>query len=98
MPARAHVVSAWPLSELAIQRLGDVADKIDKLVERVEDISDTNPSPQALANHIKDADALITSPMVSRINAEMLKGASKLKIVATVSVGYDNVDLQACAE
>src|SRR5581483_5260986 len=98
MPARAHVVSAWPLSELAIQRLSEVAGKIDKLVDRVEDISDTNPSAQALAAHIKDADALITSPMVARISAEMIKDASKLKVVATVSVGYDNVDLPACAE
>ncbi|MGH7684703.1 MAG: 2-hydroxyacid dehydrogenase, partial [Vulcanimicrobiaceae bacterium] len=98
MTARAHVISAWPLSELAIQRLGEVADRIDKLVERVEDISDKHPSREDLARRLQDADALITSPMVTRIDADMIRGASRLKIVATVSVGYDNVDLRACVE
>lgn len=98
MTARAHVISAWPLSELAIQRLREVADRIDGLVERVEDISDKHPSHEDLARRLQDADALITSPMVTRIDASMIQGASRLKVVATVSVGYDNVDLRACAE
>lgn len=98
MTARAHVISAWPLSELAIQRLREVADRIDGLVERVEDISDKHPSHEDLTRRLQDADALITSPMVTRIDAKMIQGASRLKVVATVSVGYDNVDLRACAE
>jgi glyoxylate reductase len=98
LTARAHVISAWPLSELAIRRLREVADRIDGLVENVEDISDRHPSREDLARRLQDADALITSPMVTRVDADMIKGASRLKIVATVSVGYDNVDLRACAE
>ena len=98
MNARAHVVSAWPLSELAVRRLEEVADRIDNLIERVEDITDTNPSAAKLKEHLRDADALITSPMITRVNADMIREASRLRVVATVSVGYDNVDLQACSE
>ncbi len=98
LTARAHIVSAWPLSELAIQRLREVADRIDGLVEHVEDITDKNPARDDLARRIQDADALITSPMVTRIDAAMIASARRLRVIATVSVGYDNVDLRACSE
>ena len=41
----------------------------------------------------------IVAPLVDRVDAELLDAAgSALKVVANVAVGYDNVDLGACAE
>lgn len=98
MAGNAKVVCAWPLSDLAENRLKEVAGRVDSLVSEIEEISDKNPSRSSLIEHLHDADALITTPMATRIDGEILKGASKLKVVATVSVGYDNVDLRTCAE
>jgi len=98
MAKKAKVVSAWPLSQLAIDRLKDVADRVDALVSQIEEITDKNPSRSDLGERLRDADALITTPMATRIDGDLLANAAQLKVVATVSVGYDNVDLPACAQ
>lgn len=98
MPGKGKVVCAWPVSELAAQRLKEVVDRIDALVTTIEEISDKNPSRSDFAAHLRDAEALITTPMATRIDGDLLAGATQLKVIATVSVGYDNVDLRACAE
>lgn len=98
MAPDAKVVCAWPLSQLAVERLQEVADRIDTMVDQIEEISDKNPSRADLKARLRDADALITTPMATRIDGEILAQAPRLKVIATVSVGYDNVDLKACAE
>ncbi|MGH7330967.1 MAG: D-glycerate dehydrogenase, partial [Polyangiaceae bacterium] len=91
MSGNARVVATWPLSELAVQRLREVAD-------RIEDISNEKLSSEELAQRLHDADGLIIFPLTTRIDSTVLAGANRLKVVATVAVGYDNVDLRACAE
>jgi glyoxylate reductase len=91
MSGSARIVATWPLSELAVQRLRDVAD-------RIEDLSDENLSSEQLAQKLHDADGLIIFPLTTRIDSTVLSGANRLKVVATVAVGYDNIDLRACAE
>lgn len=98
MASKPKIVSVWPLSELALQRLHELSTNVVNMMTRVEDLTDKNPTQQAVIEQIRDADALITSPMTTRISADVLAGAPLLKVVATVSVGYDNVDLTACAE
>lgn len=49
------------------------------------------PGQDALAEHLRHADAAMT--MVSdRIDATMLAASPRLRIIANVAVGYDNVD------
>lgn len=49
------------------------------------------PGPEALAEHLRQADGAMT--MVSdRIDATMLAASPRLRIIANVAVGYDNVD------
>lgn len=48
------------------------------------------PPPDALAAKLAVADAALTM-VVDRISPEMLDGAPKLRIVANMAVGYDNV-------
>ncbi|RDI41464.1 2-hydroxyacid dehydrogenase [Falsibacillus pallidus] len=45
----------------------------------------------------KEADALLTM-LSDKIDAELLQGASKLKVVANLAVGFDNIDIQEATE
>ena len=83
------VLSAWPLSELALERLRAVAG-------RVEDVSGRNLSPEQFKAELADTDGLIVFPLISRIDAATVAAAPKLRVIATVAVGYDNIDLAAC--
>jgi glyoxylate/hydroxypyruvate/2-ketogluconate reductase len=48
-----------------------------------------------LARRLADKDGLICS-LTDRIDAQALAGASCLKVVANIAVGYNNIDLAAC--
>src|ERR1700722_6494243 len=48
-----------------------------------------------LLQHVTDKDALICLP-TEKVDEELLAAAPKLRIAATVSVGYDNIDVPAC--
>lgn len=70
---------------------------LDRLERRhtVEVFGGGDPIPHAeLLARISDADALICL-LTDRIGADVIAAAPRLKIVANVAVGYDNVDLAA---
>ncbi|RUT28422.1 D-glycerate dehydrogenase [Paenibacillus zeisoli] len=50
-------------------------------------------TPEQLAGHIADVEGLLTAG--GRIDAELLDHAPHLKVVSTMSVGYNNFDLDA---
>jgi len=52
------------------------------------------PRPELLAR-VADKDALVCL-LSDKVNAELLAAAPKLRIAATVSTGYDNIDQDAC--
>jgi glyoxylate reductase len=52
------------------------------------------PSKEIIKDHIKDADAILTM-LSDKIDAEIINSAPKLKIIAQLAVGYDNIDLKA---
>lgn len=54
-------------------------------------------SPREYRDCLADADAVMAF-MPDRIDAELLSDAPKLKTIACALKGYDNFDLQACAE
>jgi glyoxylate reductase len=56
--------------------------------------SDRPPRPEVL-RRLAGKDALI-SLLTERVDDELLQAAPKLRIVANVAVGYDNIDLAAC--
>lgn len=59
--------------------------------------SDTPFRPAQLAERLADKDgALIT--LTERIDAELLSRCPKLKAVCNIAVGFNNIDLKACAE
>ena len=55
------------------------------------------PSKETIIEHIKDADAILTM-LSDKIDAEVINAAPKLKVIAQLAVGYDNIDLKAAKE
>lgn len=52
---------------------------------------------EELMEGVKDADALLCM-LVDKADREVLEAAPRLKVVANMAVGVDNIDLQACTE
>ncbi len=55
------------------------------------------PSRDEFLKRVKDKEGLVCL-LTEKINEEMLRGAQKLRIVANVAVGYDNIDVEACTK
>lgn len=91
MAGKPRIVATWPLTPHAIERLREVSDTI-------EDISKDDLPKDQLAKRLAEADAIITFPLAIRFDKELLGHCKNLKVIATVSVGYDNIDLGVCAE
>jgi glyoxylate reductase len=53
------------------------------------------PPTAELARRLKDKEGLVCL-LTERVGDDMLRAATKLRIVANVAVGYDNVDIPAC--
>jgi len=50
--------------------------------------------PELLAQAMRNVDAVM--PCGLRVGAEAIGGASKLRVIANIGAGYDNIDLDAC--
>jgi glyoxylate reductase len=53
------------------------------------------PSREEILGRVKDKEGLVCL-LTDRVNDDLLRAAPKLRIVANVAVGYDNVDVPAC--
>ena len=72
-------------------------DAIDVLANACEvdvNASDTPYSPERLLEHARDAEALVTL-LTDRVDDALLAHCPRLKVVANVAVGYDNIDVAA---
>ncbi|MBX6396590.1 MAG: D-glycerate dehydrogenase [Alicyclobacillaceae bacterium] len=57
---------------------------------------ESEPVPrQVLLEEVKRAEGLVTV-LTERIDEELLEAAPRLKVVANMAVGYDNIDVAAC--
>ena len=55
------------------------------------------PSPADVVDLIKDADILYTLP-ANPVNGDAIRGATRLRFIATMGTGYDNIDIPAARE
>jgi glyoxylate reductase len=55
------------------------------------------PTREELMTRLADKDGLVCL-LTEKIDEQLLQAAPKLRIVANVAVGYDNVDVQACTK
>ena len=63
------------------------------------DVEDNQPdiafSPEELRRRAADKDGVVCS-LTDRIDAQLIAGCAKLKVVANIAVGYNNIDVAAC--
>jgi glyoxylate reductase len=55
------------------------------------------PPREEILRRVKDREGLICL-LTEKINDELLRVATKLRVVANVAVGFDNIDLDACTK
>jgi glyoxylate reductase len=75
----------YPAARAVLEKFGDVEYWTG---------SETIPRAEFL-KRVADKDALVCL-LTDKVDAELLAAAPKLRIAATVSVGYDNIDVAAC--
>jgi glyoxylate reductase len=80
----------------ATHRLFDEARKILDANYDVEYWTDSERPPrEEVLRRVKDKDGLICL-LTEKVNDDLLRVAPKLRIVANVAVGFDNIDIEAC--
>ena len=85
-----RVLVTRPIPERGLERLSRAGHDVE--VWRGEE-----PMPRdAMLARIADADAILTA-VANRVDAGVLAAAPRVKIVANMGVGFDNVDLEAAA-
>ncbi len=75
-----------------------VDDKIPYIKGALEDFGEVLylPGAKTTAEHVQNADALVTRTR-TKCNASVLEG-SKVKFIATATIGFDHIDTVYCAE
>ena len=81
------LISQWVFPE-AVQRLEQAGFEVD-LREAAEPL----PKPE-LIRRLQEADGLLCL-LTDRVDAEVLSRAPRLRVVATATVGYDHIDVEA---
>lgn len=72
-----------------------VIDSISEHCEvRIHDFDETMP-PRLLASSLRDLDAIM--PCGLRVSKTDISNAPKLRVVANIGAGYDNIDVDACS-
>jgi len=75
---------------------GSPLDRLAKVAQLDIWPSHVPPTPLELKARIETADGVITT-IAEQINPDVLEGASRLKIVSQLGVGFDNIDVLACS-
>jgi gluconate 2-dehydrogenase len=73
----------------------DVLERLRAEATVVDNPSDRPLAPDELAHLAADADALVCA-LTDRIDDSLLARCPKLRVVANIAVGYNNIDLAAC--
>jgi D-3-phosphoglycerate dehydrogenase / 2-oxoglutarate reductase len=87
MPEPPVVVVADPIDPSALERLRAGPCRV----------VDASGDPKSLSSHLGDAWALVVRSR-TKVNAELLKAAPRLNLVARAGVGVDNVDMKVAGE
>jgi len=86
-----------PVSRIRVLVTDNLAQKGVDLIRQTagfEVVAQNKLSPEALKDLCRDADALIVRS-ASRVTADLLAAAPRLKVVGRAGVGVDNVDVEA---
>lgn len=83
------IIVARPIFPDVLARLRGAADVVDNQSGAAFDAG-------AMTARLSDADALLVSAM-DPVTPAMLAAAPRLRVIANIGVGYDNIDVAACA-
>ncbi|TGV07474.1 D-glycerate dehydrogenase, partial [Mesorhizobium sp. M00.F.Ca.ET.186.01.1.1] len=76
-----------------------LTNEVIAMLETVADVKqweeDTPVPREKLLEEIEHADAVLTM-LTERVDEELLARAKRLRVVANMAVGYDNIDVPAC--
>jgi len=89
--ARPRIVVTRPVSDEALKLLRPRADIT------VGPDDPPIPTPHEVVGMVKDADIVYTLP-ANPLNGDAIRGAAKLRFIATMGTGYDNIDIAAARE
>lgn len=86
------------MSRIAVARpiFPDVLERLRAAGEVVDNQSGAPLNAEALAARLADAEALMVTA-IDPVTAAVVAAAPRLRVVANIGVGYDNIDLAACA-
>jgi glyoxylate reductase len=88
---RPKVYVCRPLPPAALERLSQRTEM------RMWDREDVPPAREVLLREVADVDGLV-SLLTDRVDAELLDRAPRLRVVANVAVGFDNIEVPAATE
>jgi glyoxylate reductase len=88
--AKPKVYSTHPLFEQA-RKILDANCEVQYWTET------ERPPREELLRRVKDREGLVCL-LTEKINEELLRAAPKLRVVANVAVGFDNIDVDACTK
>jgi glyoxylate reductase len=91
VPDRPRIVVTRPISEEALKLLRPRADIT------IGPDDPPIPTPQEVVGMIKDADVVYTLP-ANPVTGDAIRGAARLRFIATMGTGYDNIDIAAARE
>jgi glyoxylate reductase len=91
VPDRPRIVVTRPISDEALKLLRPRADIT------VGPDEPPIPTPQEVVGLVKDADIVYTLP-ANPLTGDAIRGAKKLRFIATMGTGYDNIDMAAARE
>jgi glyoxylate reductase len=91
VPDRPRIVVTRPVSEDALRLLRPRAELT------VGPADPPLPTPDEVVRAAKDADILYTLP-ANPVSGDAIRGAPKLRMIATMGTGYDNIDMAAAKE
>jgi glyoxylate reductase len=74
---------------------GDAVEQLRAVADVDEWEEDLPPPRTTLIEHLREADGAVTL-LTERIDADLLAACPRLKVVANMAVGYDNIDVAAC--
>ena len=83
---------------VARQIFPDILQLLREKAEVTDNQAATAIDARELAARAGDADGLLVATGLDFVDAETLAAAPKLKVVANIGVGYDNIDVDACRE
>jgi glyoxylate reductase len=76
-------------------------DEARQILDAVCDVeywtNDERPPREEVLRRVKDKEGLVCL-LTEKVNDELLRAASKLRIAANVAVGYDNIDVDTCTK